>query len=430
MDPDAPVAQVSAQTTEKPPVDLSEEGMMERLPLTAEMRQASDDTIQSSLFNLGRLFREELDDCDESIRYLTSLLDRFQNTPLATSALYQLAICHKVRGNVSKAAFYRNHLSRINPSSPLLQQIDDPAQAAKLQASVRIEATRKYEEVYDRMISGRFEEAFQLKREADSTYGSNYWTDQLIYVEALYYVSRKEDSIAILRLEALSKREGSKLARKAETLLDVIKRRREIEDYLTKLDIKRYPEDSIILPEEPVIVRKPVQVEQKVTPAAQQAVPVTSAAPLVAKIDSSMMPARDTMARITRKPGTYYFQPADSQVVVMLLDRVDPVYRNEARIGLAGYHRAQFPDMGLTIRVDGFNDDVRLLLIEGFEDLASALQYMDQVRKVSPTELFPWMPADRYRYFPVSVPDLSLFLEKKDASGYLEFLRQHLPGKF
>ena len=280
------------------------------------------------------------------------------------------------------------------------------------------------------MISGRFEEAFQLKREADSTYGSKYWTDQLIYVEALYYVSRKEDSIAILRLEALSKREGSKLARKAETLLDVIKRRREIEDYLTKLDIKRYPEDSIILPEEPVIVRKPVQVEQKVTPAAQQAVPVTSAAPLVAKIDSSMMPARDTMARITRKPGTYYFQPADSQVVVMLLDRVDPVYRNEARIGLAGYHRAQFPDMGLTIRVDGFNDDVRLLLIEGFENLASALQYMDQVRKVSPTELFPWMPADRYRYFPVSVPDLSLFLEKKDASGYLEFLRQHLPGKF
>jgi hypothetical protein len=308
--------------------------------------------------------------------------------------------------------------------------IDDPAKAANMQQAERTEATRKYEEVYDRMLSGRFEEAFQLKRAADSTYGAKYWTDQLMYVEALYHVSRQEDSVAILRLEALSKRTGSKLTAKAETLLDVIKRRKEIEEYLTKLDIKRYPEDSIILPDEPVIVRKPAQIEQKTPVAVPNAAPVASQSPLVAKLDSSILPARDTMTRVVRKPGSYYFQPADSQVVVMLLDRVDPVYRNEARVGLAGYHRAQFPDMGLTIRVDGFNDDIRMLVIEGFEDLASALQYIEQVRKVSPTELFPWMPADRYRYFPVSVPDIPLFMEKKDSGGYLDFLRLHLPGKF
>ena len=430
MDPDAAVAQAATPTAEKPPVDISEEGMTERLPLTPEMRKASDDTIQSSMFNLGKLFREELDDCDESIRYLTSLLDRFPNTPMATSALYHLSVCFKSRGDASKASFYRNHLSRLNPSSPLLSLIDDPTKAANMQQAERTEATRKYEEVYDRMLSGRFEEAFQLKRAADSTYGAKYWTDQLMYVEALYHVSRQEDSVAILRLEALSKRTDSKLTAKAETLLDVIKRRKEIEEYLTKLDIKRYPEDSIILPDEPVIVRKPAQIEQKTPVAVPNAAPVASQSPLVAKLDSSILPARDTMTRVVRKPGNYYFQPADSQVVVMLLDRVDPVYRNEARVGLAGYHRAQFPDMGLTIRVDGFNDDIRMLVIEGFEDLASALQYIEQVRKVSPTELFPWMPADRYRYFPVSVPDIPLFMEKKDSGGYLDFLRLHLPGKF
>ena len=431
MNPDAPVAAtVAEQTKEAPPLDLSEEGMTERLPLTPEMRKASDDTIQSALFNLGKLFREELDDCDESIRYLTRLLDRYPGTPLGESALYQLAVCFRARGDASRTAFYRNQLSKVNPASPMLQMIDDPGKAAKMQSAERTEATRRYEEVYDRMLSGRFEEAFQLKRSADSSYGPKYWTDQLMYVEAIYHVSRRDDSLAIQRLEELRKRSGSKISAKAETLLDVIKRRQEIEDYLTKLDIKRYPEDSIILPEEPVVLRKPELLEPKVKTANTDSLKLVPTAPLVARVDSSRLPVRDTTAKVLRKPGSYFFQPADSQVVVMLLDRVDPVYRNEARIGLQGYHRSQFPDMGLTIRVDGFNDDIRMLLIEGFEDLASALTYMEQVRKVSPTELFPWMPADRYRYFPVSVPDLPLFMEKKDAQGYLEFLRQHLPGKF
>jgi hypothetical protein len=251
-----------------------------------------------------------------------------------------------------------------------------------------------------------------------------------MYVEALYHVSRRQDSLAILSLEALRKRTGSKLTAKAETLLDVIRRRSEIEDYLSKLEIRRYPEDSLILPEEPVVLRKPEKIEPKVTPVTPNAIPAAPAPPLVARIDSSLMPARDTLAMAARKPGSYHFQPADSQVVVMLLDRVDPVYRNEARIGLAGYHRSQFPDMGLTIRVDGFNDDIRMLMIEGFEDLSSALGYIEQVKKSSATELFPWMPADRYRYFPVSVPDLPLFMEKKDEAGYMEFLRRYLPGKF
>ena len=430
MNPDAPVATPAVQTTEKAPEDFSEAGMTERLPLTPELRKVSDDTIQSALFNLGRLFREELDDCDESIKYLTGLLDRYPNTPLGENALYQLAVCFRSRGDASKSAFYRNHLSRVNPGSPLLALIDDPGKASKMQASEQTDATRRYEAVYDRMISGQFEEAFRLKQAADSTYGPKFWTDQLMYVEALYHVSRRQDSLAILSLEALRKRTGSKLTAKAETLLDVIRRRSEIEDYLSKLEIRRYPEDSLILPEEPVVLRKPEKIEPKVTPVTPNAMPAAPAPPLVARIDSSLMPARDTLAMAARKPGSYHFQPADSQVVVMLLDRVDPVYRNEARIGLAGYHRSQFPDMGLTIRVDGFNDDIRMLLIEGFEDLSSALGYIEQVKKSSVTELFPWMPADRYRYFPVSVPDLPLFMEKKDEAGYMEFLRRYLPGKF
>jgi tetratricopeptide (TPR) repeat protein len=430
MDPDGTVSSPGTQTTEKAPPDFSEDGMLSRLPLTEEMRKASNDTIQAALYNLGKLFREELDDCDESIRYLSLLLDRFPTTSFAEPSLYQLSVCFKQRGDASKSAFYRNHLARMNASSPLLGMIDDPRKAASANKEEQQEASIKYEVVYDRMISGKFQEAFELKRAADSTYGSRYWTDQLLYIEAIYHVSRQEDSVAIQRLEVLANRKGQ-LSGKAATMMEVIKKRKEIEEYLTKLEIKRYPEDSIILPEETIPQPKPAKVEPIVTPVVpepkQATVPVQ--APVV-KSDSSLAVKQDTLTKFARVPGSYHYEPTDAQVVVLLLDQVDPVYRNEARVGLNGYNRSQFADLGLTIRVDGFNDDIRLLLIEGFSNMTTAMEYIEQVRKASPTEIFPWMPPDRYRYFPVSVPDLPLFLEKKDERGYLEFLRKHIPGKF
>lgn len=432
MDPDGTVSTAATQTTEKAPLDISEDGMLSRLPLTEEMRKASNDSIQVALFSLGKLFREELDDCEESIRYLSLLLDRFPGTQFAESTLYQLSVCYKHRGDASRSAFYRNHLARLNNSSPLLGMIDDPGKAAAETVEEQKAAARKYEVVYDRMISGKFQEAFELKRAADSTYGSRYWTDQLMYIEAIYHVSRQQDSVAIQRLESLADRKGV-LATKAATMLDVVKRRKEIEEYLTKLEIKRYPTDSLILPEELDPLPKPKSVdstETTVVPAPPQVAVTVPVKPEVIKVDSSQFARQDTLTKKARIPGAYFYEPADPQVVVLLLDQVDPVYRNEARVGLNGYNQTQFADLGLTIRVDGFNDDIRLLLIEGFSNMAAAIGYIEQVRKASVTDIFPWMPADRYRYFPVSVPDLPLFMEKKDERGYLEFLRKHLPGKF
>ena len=34
------------------------------------------------------------------------------------------------------------------------------------------------------------------KKIADSMYGKNYWTPQLLYIEAVYYIKQREDSTA------------------------------------------------------------------------------------------------------------------------------------------------------------------------------------------------------------------------------------------
>ena len=106
-------------------------------------------------------------------------------------------------------------------------------------------ATKEYEKIYDLFIEGKFEEAKAAKAAADSTYGNSYWTPQLLYIESIYFVSKHEDSNAITTLTSLSSQfSTSPLAQKANTMIDVLHRRKEIEKYLTDLQITRLADDE------------------------------------------------------------------------------------------------------------------------------------------------------------------------------------------
>ncbi|MFX6118729.1 hypothetical protein ABTE85_20940, partial [Acinetobacter baumannii] len=88
-----------------------------------------------------------------------------------------------------------------------------------------------YQDIYERFISGQFEEAKQRKLAADKQYGKNYWTPQLLFIESIYYIKQKDDSTAIQRLQQLATNfSGTEMAKKARTMIDALNRRKEIED--------------------------------------------------------------------------------------------------------------------------------------------------------------------------------------------------------
>ena len=69
-----------------------------------------------------------------------------------------------------------------------------------------------------------------------------------MYIESVYYVRKKDDSTAIKVLEQIiTQYPNSPLKEKAVTMIDVLKRRSSIENYLSKLKIERAKEDSQIV---------------------------------------------------------------------------------------------------------------------------------------------------------------------------------------
>src|SRR6185503_6535332 len=108
------------------------------------------------------------------------------------------------------------------------------------------EATKAYEDIYNLFIEGNFEKAVADKAIADSTYGPTYWTPQLMYIESVYYIKQKDDAKAAQVLNTIiAQQPNTPMAAKAATMIDVLKRRKQIEDELNGLNVQRVQEKPL-----------------------------------------------------------------------------------------------------------------------------------------------------------------------------------------
>jgi outer membrane protein assembly factor BamD (BamD/ComL family) len=413
-----------AANSKAQPTDISLEGLLANIPLTAEQRKQSDDTIQQSLYRIGKIFQDKLGDCDETILYFEKLLNRYPQTKYQEEALFGLCYCYQKSGNTEKANFYKGFLTRNFNQSKYLRYLNNPGLAKSEQQSFNKEATQKYEGIYRLFIEGKFDEALLEKKKADSTYGENYWSPQLLYIESIYYIKQKQDSLALATLNnILVLYPQSTLGPKVGNLMSVLSRRSEIEAHLDSLNITRYPEDSFVV----ITETAPVREKEKIAPREKEAPPAP-------KVETAIQPKTDTTslkAPVTEKKSSgYSFKASDAHMVVLVLDKVDVVYVNEARMALIRYNKEKFYNQPLEVVPYPLDDNIKLVQIKTFSDAGAALSYLEKTKSVAPSEIFSWLPADKYRFIIMTEQNLEVLKEQKNMDAYLKFLKENIPGKF
>jgi hypothetical protein len=283
------------------------------------------------------------------------------------------------------------------------------------------EATKTYENIYDLFIEGKFDEAVAQKKTADSLYGENYWTPQLLYIESVYYVKQREDSTAIAELRKIqSKYPSTPLAQKATTMIDVLSRRKQIEDELTNYQIKA-PEQHPEVKQAPVVdtvtaARRPVVVT---TDTVNRKKPV--AQPV--KVDSV---TKKNAARIT----AFAFNAQAPHYAMIILNKVDVVFGNETRNAFARYNSEKYYNKTFELSTVNLTDDIKLVLIKPFDNAQAAIDYIRDVKPKAASEIIPWLKADKYSFSIISDQNLELLKSNPDLTAYKLFLDQNLPGIF
>jgi outer membrane protein assembly factor BamD (BamD/ComL family) len=403
--------------------ELSIESLREGLPLTAEKLSASNERKYRAYQQLGSIYKDRLEDCKESINWNEKLINQKANIPSLEKLLFDLAYCYRQTGNNSKASFYQAQLAENFPASEMNKMLRDPLSISKAKNEKSKAVTQDYDKVYNLFLSGKFELALAEKRKADSLHGENNWSPQLLYIEAVYYIKNKQDSLAIDALNKIpSLYPNSPLAMKAGLLADALNRREIIENELRNIAVTRQAEDSIKwIDDSPLPKAKETKVRTE--PAQRQVVQ----APVIAKTKTDTTAFKAPV--IEKKADGYTYNPTEQYGVLLLLKDVDVVYINEAKRALTRYNAERYAGSQLTLRNDKIGDSP-YILISVFANAVEALGYVEKTAPIASKEIFPWLPAEKYSFVIISPDNLKKVLEEKVTGPYLQFIRGQIPGKF
>lgn len=384
--------------------EISYETLMSNLPMTIERITASNEIIADNLLILARVYQNELEEFELAAATYEDYLRRFPSRLVDGEVYLGLYYCYNKLGNKEKADYYKNLLNSKFANSKSGQILNNPASVNP--KTKNLEATQKYDEIYTLFIEGNFEKAIEEKKKADGLYGINYWTPQLLYIEALYNVRQRNDSVAIAGLNAIiNTYPNSALKTKAATMIDVLKRRAEIETYLTNLQVTRETEDQVVVPgdNKPPVAKQPVVIPVVKDSVKKVAPPLTN--------------------------GTFTLAPASPHFVIMLLEKVDGVYVNESKNAFDRYNRENYYGQNITIAKDVMDADHGLLVISSFADAATALQYYDKIKRDAKSEI-SWLPANKYSFLIITEQNLQLLKANKNISGYKNLLNTQYPNRF
>jgi len=449
---------------------ITYESLLKQVPLTPAQIKVSNDSIELAQFGLGKAYLEGLEDYPMTISTLEEFLSRFPDSKKRPEALFMLAYCYSKTGDEAKAKAVQDELKQKYPGSSYEKIVSNPT-GISTDSTAKLDMTRRYDNIYNLFIEGSFDQALEQKKIADSLYSNNYWTPRLLYIQSVYYIQQRQDSTAKKTLQDIIRLyPNSPLALKARTLIDVLGRRQQIEDYLTKLQIERPAEDTTGMAEPTgIVVPPPVVYVPQTRDTVAIAKPTTQQpSPVVAKKDSAQtnvpkpqQPAQPPVVAKTDKPVTPPAQkptqlppPApvkkdsvqakvappkalvltnnaeNPHYVVILLDKVDPVYVNEARNAFTRYNREQYSAKGFSVNNQAVSDDVKLVMIGAFPNANAAIEYIDKTRKLAVSEIIPWLPANKYSFGIITDNNLEVLKNTKDVEAFKKFLSQSFPGKF
>ncbi len=132
----------------------------------------------------------------------------------------------------------------------------------------------------------------------------------------------------------------------------------------------------------------------------------------------------------TSDPTAYSFEANAPHYVIIVLNKIDPIFVNETKNAFARHNRDNYYNKQMQAELIDIDADNRLLLISPFQNAAEAITYVDQTKPRTASEIIPWLKGGKYSFSIITERNLEILKNSKDLEKYKQFLDKNLPGKF
>ena len=138
----------------------------------------------------------------------------------------------------------------------------------------------------------------------------------------------------------------------------------------------------------------------------------------------TLLPKKDSVKADI--PSNFTFNVEAKHAVVIVMNKVDPVYVTESRNAFNRYNQQNYAGKPIEITNQELNDSIKLVVMSGFDNAAVALGYLQNVQVVAPRQIVPWLPAGKYSFVIISNDNLEVLKNNQDLEGYRRFHQRYL----
>ena len=114
---------------------------------------------------------------------------------------------------------------------------------------------------------------------------------------------------------------------------------------------------------------------------------------------------------------------------MMVLDKVDYVYVNEAKNAFTRFNKGNYLLQNVEVARDAISKDTAILLFSKFDDAEAAVKYYEKIKKAAPAEV-SWLAANKYSFIIISDNNLQVLKTNKDLQGYKKILNDSFGNRF
>ena len=198
----------------------SQEYYMDLIPFSDSAKSATIDIIVQSYYQLGLIYKEDLNDYIESIYAFEVLLESYPKNKYEALSYYQLYACHKLLEEPLSAEKYIQKLMSEYPESKYLKMILDPEYYYSQNKESVDSALIYYEEVFSAFENQHYEEVLGIHKVLNKKYKDHPINEQLDLLRSLslgYLFG--EDSLKFSLNELVSSYYSGEVAEEAKIIL-------------------------------------------------------------------------------------------------------------------------------------------------------------------------------------------------------------------